>query len=86
MMKLSEMINISKVNEKKLEDAGIDSAEELKKVGSKKAFLMVRGSSDPGACLSMLQGLEGAIQGVRWHNLPEGTKEDLKKFYKEIND
>jgi DNA transformation protein len=28
-----------------------------------------------------LCALEGAIQGVRWHFLDEGTKKSLKDFY-----
>lgn len=83
-MKLSELPNISKVNEKKLIEAGINCAEELKTLGSKKAFLMVRASSDPDACFSMLQGLEGANRGIRWHYLSQETKADLKEFYDEI--
>lgn len=83
-MKLSELPNISKVNESKLIEAGVKDAEHLKEIGSKKAFLMVRSSSDPGACFSMLQGLEGAICGIRWHNLPPDKKADLKDFYDEV--
>jgi DNA transformation protein len=28
-----------------------------------------------------LCSLEGAIQGVRWHNLDDETKKSLKEFY-----
>jgi DNA transformation protein len=30
-----------------------------------------------------LCALEGAIQGVRWHNLDEATKQQMKAFYQE---
>jgi DNA transformation protein len=78
---LSQQLNIGKDTETKLIQVGIDSFEKLQSVGSKQAFLMLQ-TIDPGACLSLLSALEGAIQGVRWHSLPSETKEDLKLFHK----
>jgi DNA transformation protein len=37
---------------------------------------------DPSACYMRLCGLEGAIRGVRWHDLPDDVKADLKVFYR----
>ncbi len=79
-MDLTEMPNIGKIASKKLISVGIDTPEKLKELGSKEAFIRIR-SIDNTACFSMLQGLEGAIQGVRWHDLPESTKKDLKIFF-----
>lgn len=31
--------------------------------------------------MNRLMALEGAIQNVRWHNLPEREKARLKKFF-----
>jgi DNA transformation protein and related proteins len=78
---LSNVINIGKDTEKKLKLVGIDSYEELKAVGSEQAFLRLQ-TIDPGACLSLLCALEGAVQGVRWHALPYERKEELKLFLK----
>jgi hypothetical protein len=36
---------------------------------------------DLSAYIHRLCGLEGAIQGVRKKNLPEGVKAELKEFY-----
>ncbi|MBN1780836.1 TfoX/Sxy family DNA transformation protein [bacterium] len=33
-------------------------------------------------CLSMLCGIEGAIQGVRWHALPAKTKSRLVEAHR----
>ena len=30
-----------------------------------------------------LSALEGALRGVRWHDLPDDVKADLKAFYTE---
>ncbi|KYC44868.1 MAG: hypothetical protein APG12_01517 [Candidatus Methanofastidiosum methylothiophilum] len=75
------MPNIGKEVSKKLIAVGIDSPEKLIKLGSKEAFIRIK-TIDDSACFSMLQGLEGAIRGVRWHHLPEETKKDLKEFFK----
>ncbi|MDV0445567.1 hypothetical protein MmiAt1_11510 [Methanimicrococcus sp. At1] len=81
--KLEEMPNIGKVAAVRLREAGIETPKQLCAVGSKEALLRLR-ERDPGACLSMLCGLEGAIQGVRWHDLPEEKKKELKEFHKNL--
>lgn len=83
-MKLTDLPNISKVNAKKLRDAGIETPEELRRLGSREALFRVRLHSDPGACLNMLYGLEGAIRGIRWHDLPDDVKAELKAFHKTL--
>ena len=77
---LTLMENIGKVVAEKLIQVGITSPEELKSVGSEQAFIRLQ-TIDETACLSMLQALEGAVQGIRWHNLPKERKEDLKEFF-----
>jgi DNA transformation protein len=79
-MELTEMPNIGKEGSKKLIAAGINTPEELTKIGSKEAFIRIK-SIDDTACFSMLQALEGAIRGIRWHHLPEPIKKDLKIFF-----
>ena len=79
LIRLTEMPNIGKVVAEKLILAGITSPEELKAIGSEQAFIRLQ-TIDETACLSMLQALEGAVQGIRWHNLPRERKEELKEF------
>jgi len=79
-MGLTEMPNIGKEVSKKLMAVGIDTPEKLISLGSKEAFIRIK-TIDDTACFSMLQGLEGAIQGIRWHHLPEPIKRDLKQFF-----
>jgi len=79
-MELAEMPNIGKEVSKKLIAVGIDTPEKLISLGSKEAFIRIR-TIDDTACFSMLQGLEGAIQGVRWHHLQKTVKADLKEFF-----
>ncbi len=83
MKKLSDLPNIGKVAEAKLIEAGIESSEELVKIGSKEAFLRIR-LNDPTACLHMLYGIEGAVEGVKDKFLSDDVKEDLKTFFKSL--
>lgn len=83
MVELSELPNIGKVLEKELIESGINTPEELTNVGSKEAFLRIW-ENDHTACLSKLCAIEGAIQHVRWHNLDETKKRELKKFHQSL--
>lgn len=77
---LSEHINIGKDTESKLIRVGIDSFEKLVSVGSEQAFIRLQ-ALDPGACLNLLYGLDGAIQGIKWNELPMERKKELLQFY-----
>jgi DNA transformation protein len=78
---LTDLPNIGKVAAEKLKEVGITSPEELRAVGTEQAFIRLQ-TIDETVCLSMLQGLEGAVQGIRWHNLPKERKEELKQFFR----
>ena len=80
MGELSKLPNIGKVVEKQLNDVGINTADELIDIGSKEAWLRIK-EVDESACLNRLMALEGAIQNIRWHNLSEEDKKNLKDFY-----
>lgn len=77
---LTQLPNIGKVVAERLKEVGITTPEELRNVGAEQAFIRLQ-TIDEGACLCMLQGLEGAVQGIRWHNLPKERKEELKAFF-----
>lgn len=85
MTRLEDMPNIGKLAADKLRRAGIHTPEELREIGSREAFLRIRLEVDGGACLSMLSGLEGAVQNVRRHSLPTATRAELKTFFDELN-
>ncbi|MDP4090879.1 MAG: TfoX/Sxy family protein [Bacillota bacterium] len=83
MDKLSEMPNLGKVLENKLIEVGITTPEQLIQAGSREAFLRIR-NIDDSACYNMLCALEGAIQGIRWHNLSSEKKIELKEFVNRV--
>lgn len=80
MGELSKLPNIGKVVEKQLNDVGINTDDELINIGSKEAWLKIK-EMDESACLNRLMALEGAIQNIRWHNLSDEDKKNLKDFY-----
>lgn len=83
MGELSRLPNIGKVIEEQLNDAGINTIDELMDLGSKEAWLRIR-EVDDSACINRLMALEGAIQNIRWHDLSREDKNKLKDFYNSI--
>ena len=80
MGELATLPNIAAKLEGQLADAGITTIEELRRIGSREAWLRIL-ARDPSACIMRLLALEGAIQDVRWHYLDDETKRSLKEFY-----
>ena len=80
MGELSKLPNIGAVLEKQLNDVGINTIDDLINLGSKETWLKIK-EIDDSACLNRLMALEGAIQNIRWHNLSEEDKDNLRNFY-----
>lgn len=80
MEDLTKLPNIGKEMESQLHRAGIESIDALKEAGSRAVWLRIQ-AFDPSACYNRLCGLEGAIRGVRWPQLPDDVKAELKAFY-----
>lgn len=83
MTKLADMKNIGKTLADRMEFASIKSSEDLVELGAKKAFIKII-SVYPEACINHLYAIEGAIQDIRWHHLPDKVKADLKDFYNSL--
>lgn len=82
MGNLSFLPNVGKVLEKNLNKIGVYTEEQLVQMGSQDAFIRIRLLADSGACLHMLYGIQGAIENIRYTQLAEETKQELKEFYK----
>lgn len=82
---LTGLPNIGKTTAQGLIAVGIDSIDALYAAGSRQAFReMMR--DDPGVCLNLLYGLEGAIQGVPSNLLDERNKALCRAFYKQLKE
>lgn len=79
MSTLPQMPNIAEKLTQQLQAAGITTPQQLRDIGSRKAWLRIL-ANDPTACANRLLALEGAIQNIRWHHLPDDTKAELKAF------
>ena len=84
MGELSKLPNIGKVVEEQLNEVGINTVDELIDIGSKESWLKIK-EVDDSACINRLMALEGAIQNIRWHDLSEDDKNNLKNFYNDFN-
>lgn len=83
MGELSKLPNIGKKLEEQLNEVGIESYDDLANIGSKEAWLKIK-EIDESACINRLMALEGAIQNIRWHNLSDDDKRNLKEFYQQF--
>ncbi|NLF43384.1 MAG: TfoX/Sxy family protein [Bacteroidales bacterium] len=81
MSALKGLPNIGSNIEKRLNEVGIFTAEDLINTGSETAFIKIK-TVDQSACLNMLLALEGAVQQKRWHHLNENRKTELKEYYR----
>lgn len=81
MGELSDLPNIGKVVEEQLNQVGIYTYEQLKKIGSRQAWLMIK-AIDASACIHRLYSLEAAILLIRKSQLPLEKKEELREFYR----
>ena len=79
--KLTSLPNIGKDTAKKLISVGITTADEFRLLGTEQAFLRLQ-TFDPGACIQLLYGLEGAIHGISSSEISQIRKQELKEFHR----
>jgi len=78
-MRVSNLVNIGPKLESLLNEVGIHEAEKLREIGSIEAtYLLYQKDQD---CMNKLFALEGAIRGVRWHNIQHEEKVRLKQSF-----
>jgi DNA transformation protein len=78
---LSSQPNIGKDTETKLIQVGIISYADLKSAGVEQSFLQLQ-TLDPGACIQLLYGLEGAIEGIPASKITVERKLELREFHR----
>jgi DNA transformation protein and related proteins len=83
-MGLTDLPNVGRVLAGNLEAVGVCTPEQLRLLGAKEAFTRIRATVDSGACLHMLYGLQGAIEGVPDSQLSDATKDDLRCFFRDL--
>lgn len=78
--KLEDLPNIGDVLADLLRESGINTPDDLLETGAIQAFIRIK-AIDADACYSKLCALEGAVEGIRWHNLPKEKKAELQHFF-----
>jgi DNA transformation protein len=84
MSDLTHLPEIGPVAARLLTEAGIPDAQTLRSLGAREAFARIRAQVDPGACLQLLTGLEGAVRGIRARDLPPQDKAELRDWYRAL--
>ena len=74
MTDLESTVNIGRVLAGELRQAGIGSADELRRVGSRAAWERIQRINPERDCASSLLALEGAVRGVRWMAIPKAER------------
>lgn len=77
---LTDLPNIGATLAAELHKIGVENEWHLKKLGSVDSAVRIS-LAGRGACYSLLYALEGAIRGVRWHELPKKDREQIKKTF-----
>jgi len=83
-IEIEDLPNIGKVIAKELREIGIDSHLKLCELGSVETLLRLKSHSGR-SCINTLYALEGAIQKIRWHDIPKVEKDRLLQEYKEAH-
>lgn len=79
---LTDLPNIGVEVARLLTAAGLCTPRALKRAGAVDAALRIRRlRPEAPPCRSLLAGLQGAIQGVRWHDLPRAQREAVWQEY-----
>jgi len=82
--KLEDLPNIGSTLANLLRESGINTPGDLFEAGTLQAYIRIK-AIDPDACFSKLCAIEGAVEGMRWHNLSAEKKNELKQFFSLMN-
>jgi DNA transformation protein len=70
--------NIGKITRERLHTVGIDSLEDLQRVGVVETYRLLKAAYRERATLNALWALEAALLGIDWRAIPEGRKAELR--------
>lgn len=82
MGELSELPNIGKTVEKQLNEVGINTVDDLKKIGAKNAWLRIQKIVNRRVFIGLWH-LKELYAGVKKTMLSDEVKADLKSFYQQ---
>lgn len=75
---LERMKNLGPVSANRLRAAGIETPEELRRLGAVDAYVQLKRAFPAETTYTMLYMLHGAVTGVRWYSLSEESRAALR--------
>ena len=76
---LARMRNLGPISAARLRAAGIETPEELRRVGAVDAYVMLREANPFEISLVFLYALHGAVTDTDWRQLSESTRARLRR-------
>ena len=80
---IESLRNLGPKSSQWLRDAGINTIADLEQLGSVAAYRLVK-ERQPKVSLNLLWALEAGLKGKDWRELPESTKQRLRKEAEEV--
>lgn len=77
--KTSKLKNIGPTTRAWLHEIGVDTEDDLRALGVAETWLRLKARFPDRVSLNALYGLEGALSGVPWNQLPEEVKQELRR-------
>jgi DNA transformation protein len=62
-----------------MQEVGIETVEDLEALGAVEAYIKLKTAFPDKVTLNALWGLQGALLGIPWNQLPEEMKDDLRQ-------
>ena len=74
---MGDLRNIGPVSSSWLAEIGVESIEDLERVGAVEAFRRVRELHPDRASRNLLWALQGALMDIHWSDVPDEIKQQL---------
>ena len=84
-MSLAELPNLGEKSAQMLTAAGIYTREQLEQLGPVRSYLAAK-QAGGNVSLNLLWAIAGTLADIKWNELPEETKEQLKEELKELTE
>jgi DNA transformation protein len=82
---MTKLRNIGPKSTERLAAVGVHSLEDVERLGVVETYLRVKAAFPDRVSLNLLWGLQGALMGIPWNQIPDDIKQDLLKQINESN-
>ena len=84
--RLDNLLNLGPATARWLEEAGIETAAELRRIGAIEAWARLFRQGRRGLSRNALYALDGAVHGLRWNQLPPARRRELDAAWRRIRE